>query len=397
TRVVLDISSQCTYRTKVLTDPHRIVIEIPSGAFAPGLGKMDVGDGVLSRIRVNRLSTCAQIVLDVPRRTEFKHFALDPNKIHPNHRIVIDLKKVLTDVEQAADREIARRVARSGDMVVIIDPGHGGSAPGTVSRNGIIEKKMALTLSKMIAEEIEKFQGFKVVLTREGDYDVGLGRRVQIARDFGGDCFVSIHLNGNDSRRIRGSEVYFLSLEGAQDENAQTVAERENMIYEMGEEADGTDDLAKFILTDMGRYRDMERSRLLAESIAGKIGGVSQIPFRGIRQGNFVILRGMQKPSVLVEAAYLTNGKDAATISRENVQREIARSVANGVVTHLLENPPPDRGLEPRKMVTHTVASGETLWAIAKHSGLSVNEIMDMNGLRDGSRIRPGQKLRIIR
>jgi N-acetylmuramoyl-L-alanine amidase len=396
TRVVLDMSSQCTYSTRVLTDPHRIVIEIPSGRIAPDLGKIEVGDGVITRIRVNRLRSSVQVVLDLPSRTGFKHFALDPNKIHP-HRIVLDLERKISAIEKEQNVATARNVARSGDFVVIIDPGHGGSKPGVCARGGIMEKSLALTLSRMIAREIESNKGFKAVMTREGDYDVGLGRRVQISRDYGGDCFVSVHLNGNRSSRIRGSEVYFLSLEGALDENAQTVAERENMITEMGDQAEDTDDLAKFILADMGRYKDMERSRILAEKISTNIGDGYPIHFRGIKQANFVILRGMQKPSVLVEVAYLSNRKDLSLIKQTKVQKRMAKGIAAGIVEYLLENPPADSGAKPRKMLTHTVTRGETLWEIARQYGVSVSNIMAMNGMKDGSRIRPGQKLKIVR
>ncbi|MCK4537207.1 MAG: AMIN domain-containing protein, partial [Candidatus Krumholzibacteria bacterium] len=111
TRVVLDMSSQCTYKTRVLTDPHRIVIEIPSGRIAPRLGKIEVGDGVITRIRVNRLRSSVQVVLDLPARTRFKHFALDPNKIHP-HRIVLDLKRKISVIEKEQNVATARNVAR---------------------------------------------------------------------------------------------------------------------------------------------------------------------------------------------------------------------------------------------------------------------------------------------
>ena len=63
----------------------------------------------------------------------------------------------------------------------------------------------------------------------------------------------------------------------------------------------------------------------------------------------------------------------------------------------LLENPPADSGAKPKKMLPHTVTRGETLWEIAKQYGVSVNNIMAMNGMKDGSRIRPGQKLKIVR
>lgn len=397
TRVVLDMSSQCTYRTRVLKSPHRIVIEIPSGKIAGGVRKIEVGDGVIDRIRVNQLKKGAQVVIDLPRETDYDHFALDPNSIHPQHRIVIDVKKVISTQEKARKEEHARKIADGGDHVVIIDPGHGGSKPGTSSRKGMLEKTVAMKLSRMIAAEIDSYKGFKAVLTRNGDYDVSLDRRVRIARDYGGDCFVSVHLNGISSSRIRGSEIYFLSLEGAKDENAQVVAERENMMMEMASEGETIDDMAKFILTDMGRYKDMERSRILAEKIGNHLSDGQAIPFRGIKQANFVILRGLQKPSVLVEAAYLTNRKDAGLISKESVQRQMAKGIAAGIVEYLIEHPPPDSGKDPGKMLTHVVSSGETLWGIARRYGIGVSELCDMNGIGNNSRIRPGQKLRIIR
>ncbi len=395
TRVVLDMSSQSAYTARVLDNPHRIVIDIPSGRLASDVSDVVINDGVISGIRVNRSDSGVQVVVELPQKSEFRDFALDPNADHP-YRIVIDVERVLTSREMEDKVAEVKRVAGSGDFVVIIDPGHGGSDPGTCKK-GVREKDIALELSRMIAGEIESNKGFRAILTRDGDYDVGLGRRVGIAREYGGDCVVSVHVNSYTSSKIRGSEVYFLSLEGAKDENAQTVAERENLITEMGDEGEELGDLAKFILTDMGRYRDMERSALLAEKIGFRLGGNRFIPFRKIKQANFVVLRGMQRPSVLVEAAYLTNVKDAALITRQNVQLEIARDIASGIVDYLIENPPPDSGKPSGEMLTHVVASGETLFGIARQYGLSVADIVDINGMNENSMLKPGQKLKIFR
>ena len=228
TRIVLDMSSECVYQVSSRSGPDRIVIDIPKGRLAAGLRKLNVGDGVVDRVRVNRLSSGAQVVIDIPAMSNYRHFALKPNNIHPRHRIVIDVNRIMTVKEKRRKTEKARKVAQSGDYVVIIDPGHGGSAPGAPSRYGPAEKYYTLPLSKMIAEEIEKHRGFKAVLTRNGDYDVEWHRRIEIAVEHGGHCFISIHMNGNNNRRIRGSEIYFLSPEGATDMNATAVAEREN-------------------------------------------------------------------------------------------------------------------------------------------------------------------------
>ena len=400
TRVVLDMSSRSAYTSRVLDNPHRIVIDIPSGSLASGVSAVEVNDGVISRIRVNKLKSGAQIVLDLPQKSTFRDFALDPNKELP-HRIVIDVDRILSKKEQEEKIEQVKTVTGSGDVVVIVDPGHGGSMPGACSKNGIREKDIALEISRMIAGEIDSNKGFKAVLTRDGDYDVGLGKRVAIARDFGGACVVSVHVNAMDpsrnSSKIRGSEVWFLDLEGARDENAETVAERENMIAEMGDEAEDLGDLAKFILTDMGRYQDMERSARLAERIGSQLRKNGHIPFRSVKQDNFVVLRGLQRPSVLVEVAYLSNPRDAELITKKNVQQEMAANIAAGIVDYLKENPPPENGNIPRQTITHIVVEGETLWGIARQYGLSVADILDINGMSENSGLKSGQELKIIR
>ena len=217
TRIVLDMSSECVYQVSERSGPDRIVIDIPGGDLAGGLGRLEIKDGVVDRVRVNSLAKGAQVVLDLPAKTRYRHFALKPNDIHRRHRIVIDVDRTITVKERRSETEKARLVAQSGDYIVIIDPGHGGSAPGAPSKFGPSEKYYTLPLAKMIAAEIEQHKGFKAVLTRTGDYDVEWHRRIEVAREHGGHCFVSIHMNSNKNRRIKGSEVYFLSPEGATD------------------------------------------------------------------------------------------------------------------------------------------------------------------------------------
>ena len=395
TRIVLDMSSECTYEVTERDGPYRIVIDIPKGRLAAGLRKFDVGDGVIDRVRVNRLSNGAQVVLDLPAESNYKHFALKPNNIHPRHRIVIDVRKPITVTEKRRKTEKARKVAQSGDYVVIIDPGHGGSAPGASSRYGPSEKYYTLPLSKMIAEEIEKHEGFKAVLTRNGDYDVDWHRRIEIARQHGGHCFVSVHMNGNKNRRIRGSEVYFLSPEGATDMHATAVAERENMQVTMEDRGELIEGDAGQILFEMMRNKALNQSSILAEHLAGEFKQVGSIPFHDVRQANFIVLRGTTMPSALVEVAYLSNKSDVTQIKKKSVQRKVAKAVASGVVSYLLENPPENMEKRPARLAVHTVSKGETLSGIAHRYSCSVKEIRTLNNIGGKSLIRPGQKLTV--
>ncbi len=396
TRIVLDLSGSCKYSISERTRPHRIVIDIPSVRFSSSVRMIRVSDGILTRIRINKLRKGAQIVFDLPRKIKYKHYTLGPNYLHPD-RIVIDLERTITTHEKKERVARAEKVASSGDLIVIVDPGHGGGDPGTSSRSGIKEKTIVLSISRMIKEEIDSYKGFKAILTRNGDYDVGLGDRIMIGRSHGGNCFVSIHANGNPSSKPRGSEIYYLSVDGADDENAESVAERENMIFDMGQEGEALNDDVEWILGDWGRKEAMNQSFALSRKIARKMSKLGFTPFRGIKQANFVILRNLQKPSILVEVAFLTNRKDASLIKKSSVKRQIARAIATGIVEYLFENPPEGCDREPVMLLTHIVGRGDTLGRIARKYGTTIREICNMNGIKRSSTIRPGQKLKVMR
>ncbi len=394
TRVVLDMGGESVYRMKVLTNPHRIVIEVPSGRIAKKVGGMAIGDGVIDRIRINKLRSCAQVVLDLPSKAEFRHFALKPFKGHP-HRIVVDVNHRLSAGERERERELTESIVRSGDRVVIIDPGHGGSQPGACSPFGPREKDIVLTLSKLIAAQLEKKDGIRAVLTRDGDYDVGLQRRIDIAKQHEGDCFLSIHMNSHPSSKPRGSEIYFLSLDKASDKNAQIVAERENMYLKMGESGREINDDIKSILFDFNQKATMYRSSVLANRIASNLQREGILPFRGVKQANFVVLRSIAMPSALLEVGFLSNRKDVRLMARNKVLQECADCIAAGVVDFMEEYPPEEKG-ERIEAIVHVVASGETLWGIARRYGVTTERICNINGLKSKEKIRPGQKLRIL-
>jgi len=395
TRVVLDMSSESKYSVRVFDNPPRLAINIYGGKLGRGVKPFEVKDGVIERIRINKLRSFVQVVLDLSSKSPFKHFALKPFRNRP-HRIVVDVQRVLTTEQIAKIESEARAVATSGDYVVIIDPGHGGSQPGAVSKRGVREKDIVLKLAKYVANEINKEKGFRAILTRSGDYNVSLQRRIDIARKNGGDCFISLHLNSHYNNRARGSEVYFLSITGATDENAQAVAERENLFLEIeGRSVEYNDDL-KEILFDLNRSNTMYESSILASEIASALKRVGVVPFRGVKQANFVVLRSIAMPSVLVEAAFLSNRKDVSILRKEQSLRRLAKAIASGAISYLKKNPPEREEVVRTLSTVHVVRSGDTLWGIARKYGMNLKELLSLNGLRRNSKIRPGQKLRVI-
>ncbi len=288
------------------------------------------------------------MVLDLPRRAEFSHFPLKAGSGKP-HRVVIDVARPQAGRARDAAKEVPGAAiprvrpetaprASGKERVVIIDPGHGGDAPGTISRSGIQEKTLNLKLAKLLKSEIEKRPGYSAILTRDGDYDVNWVRRVSFAREMGGEVFVSLHFNSNASPKMRGLEVYFLSLE-ASDENAAAVAERENLLAEAGADSAGFNDDLKSILFDVSLAGAIQGSSVLANEVASAIRVDPPIPFRKVKQASLIVLRGIAMPSILVEGGYLSNRKEAAFVSKESYLRWLAKSLAEGIVSFLEKHP----------------------------------------------------------
>jgi N-acetylmuramoyl-L-alanine amidase len=93
---------------------------------------------------------------------------------------------------------------------IVIDPGHGGKDPGAISPAGLKEKDINLKVAKLLQDDLEK-RGFKVILTRARDVYLTLQERVDVAKKYNADLFVSVHANSNKAKYISGIEVYHLS------------------------------------------------------------------------------------------------------------------------------------------------------------------------------------------
>ena len=121
------------------------------------------------------------------------------------------------------------------DLVIAIDPGHGGEDPGATGPLGVREKEVVLGIAHLLAEEIRHEPGVRPVLVRDGDYFLSLRDRIKFARDNEADLFLSIHADAFRDKRVRGATVYVLLERGASDEAARHLAERENASDLIGE------------------------------------------------------------------------------------------------------------------------------------------------------------------
>lgn len=116
------------------------------------------------------------------------------------------------------------------DIVIVIDPGHGGTNMGA-RHNGVIEKEATMKVAIAMKEELEKYDGVVVYLTRTGDDSMELVERAEFARDVKADILLSLHFNMSELHDLHGSEMW-ISSQGALKTEANRFAQIEQMLLE---------------------------------------------------------------------------------------------------------------------------------------------------------------------
>ncbi|MEM9485917.1 MAG: DUF3747 domain-containing protein [Cyanobacteria bacterium P01_F01_bin.116] len=178
--------------------------------------------------------------------------------------------------------------ARRGEVLVMIDPGHGGRDPGAVG-NGLQEKEINLFISRRVQRTLEQ-RGYRVAMTRSSDFELDLQPRVDIAERANATIFVSIHANAISLSRpeVNGLETYYYSS-----------------------------------------------GRNLARSIHSSVLRSTDLRDRGVRQARFYVLRNTSMPAVLVETGFITGREDSNRFRSNAAREQIADAIAQGIIDYL--------------------------------------------------------------
>jgi N-acetylmuramoyl-L-alanine amidase len=261
---------------------------------------------------------------------------------------------------------------------------------GTKGKPNLIEKELALDIARRVAREINLKKGFRAFLVRDKDIYLDLVDRTRIAKRKDADIFVSIHLNSAPRKSARGVEVWFISPAGAEAAAKRILSNEDVAAKELGLEEPENGDIMR-MLVDVNQQGMMQRSFRLAEEILNATNRPGFPPARSVKQQSFAVLKSVDMPSVLVEAGFLTNSKDAAFVRTTEGREAIAVAVAAGVASYARKYPLPPQ--EKRNSVVHKVRAGETLWAISRKYNTTVASIRRSNGLDESAVISVGQQL----
>ncbi len=266
------------------------------------------------------------LIYELRKDIEITIFNIEP--IHKyKHRLVIDIKNNSTKKKIVKEK-------KKPYFIVGIDAGHGGEDPGAIGEMGTYEKDITLAMAKKLKEKIDKIDGFKGVLIRDGDYFISLYDRVEKAHKLKANILISIHADSAEYKYAEGSSVYILSESGASSASNKWLADKENLSDLIGgAKIPKKESYLKKILMDMVLTSNIKKSKKLAEKILVGIKENDNIEMHknNIEDAGFVVLKSPKVPSVLIETAFISNKKEEKKLKDKKFQEQIVKAIVDGI------------------------------------------------------------------
>jgi N-acetylmuramoyl-L-alanine amidase len=253
----------------------------------------------------------------------------------------------LNDAKKAPTKPPAQALPTVTDRLIIValDPGHGGEDPGAIGPGGTREKDVVLRLAHKLRDRINATavngNAMRAFLTRDADFFVPLHVRVQKAQRVQADLFVSLHADAFFTPRPQGASVFALSQGGASSTAARWMAAKENKADQIGGlNVEAKDAQVKRALFDMSTTAQINDSLKLGGAMLGEIGRVGKLHKPRVEQAGFAVLKAPDIPSVLVEAAFISNPEEEVKLNSEAYLNQLAAALMRGIEGYFSKNPP---------------------------------------------------------
>ncbi len=391
-RVTIESDTPLKFKPLMVADPPRLAVDIEGVVLNPALrelvAKVQANDPNIAGIRVGQFSPeVVRLVIDLKHGITPQVFNLEPVAAY-QHRLVLDLYP--TNPVDPLSALIAERAKPSahdplGDLmaqhaqkpvaannntptpntptasvpapavqtaskterliIVALDAGHGGEDPGAIGPGGTREKDVVLSLAQRMRERINgttlNGNPMRAYLTRDGDFFIPLHVRVQKARQVQADLFMSLHADAFFTPRPQGASVFALSQSGASSSAARWMAAKENKADLIGGlNVKAQDPHVQRMLLDMSTTAQINDSLKLGNTLLQEIGRVGKLHKPQVEQASFAVLKAPDIPSVLVEAAFISNPEEEAKLNTEAYQEQLAQALMRGIEGYFGRNPP---------------------------------------------------------
>lgn len=438
-QLVFDIKGNSHYRYFTLQNPSRFVVDFEDATLPRAISQPPAGHPWVVAVRSARRNDADyRIVVELNADANAKVATVNTGQ---GMQLQVDLSVNATSSKTSASnasRKSTKVVTKSSskkvfkangrDIIIAIDAGHGGKDVGAQGGNGTREKDVVLAIAKRLQSAVNQQPGMKAVMIRDGDYFVKLSERVRIARAAKADLLVSIHADAFDDPSAHGASVYTLATKGASSQIAQYLANSENASDVAGGVGnDIHDDTLASVLMDLTNKAAKEASQHIGSKVLKNVKSVGHLHRSSVQRAGFVVLQS-PIPSILVETAFISNPEEERRLNSGAYQEKMATAVFKGIVAHFkryapantlfaqlqksgksalrtasrgkstgstgkLEVASADRVVSP---VKHVISQGDTLSGIARHYGVSMREIRNVNDL-DDTTVKVGQVLQIPR
>lgn len=389
TRVTLEHDGELKYSFFTVKNPERLVVDIEGVEFngvLEGLAnKVGPDDPYIKLLRAGRFKPgVVRLVMELKTEVAPQVFALKPVGEYAD-RLVLDIypahpvdpllsllqgqpdhvapapdlqpapstpsspKTVARQDPKPVDTPAPKRVdtKRSGKGVVdrlvtvTLDPGHGGEDPGASGKMGNHEKDVVLNIARLLKARIDGEPNMRALMTRDSDFFVPLGVRVQKARRVQADLFVSIHADAWVNPEARGSSVFVLSDKGASSSAARWLAKQQNDADLIGGvNLGGKDPVLAKTLLDLSQTATANDSLKLGKAMLGELSNINRLHKGAVEQAGFAVLKAPDIPSVLVETAFISNPEEEKKLIDQGYQEQMADALFRGIKQYFAKNPP---------------------------------------------------------
>lgn len=347
-RLVFDLSGPVQYKTFSLSAPERLIIDLSGANFSGDFSQLALDNSVIRAIRSGHFGQGdTRVVLDLSGPVQLNSFLLPPQD-GQGHRLVLDLKAIAPLQIAAAPSEkrepIIDKAHPKRDIIVVVDPGHGGKDPGAVGAKGEREKDVVLSIAQLLAKRLKREKGFDVKLVRNDDFFVPLRKRVEIARKHKADMFISVHADAAPRLTASGASVYCLSEGGATSATARFMAQRENGADLLGATSllnlKDKDPMLAGVILDMSMNATIAASLQLGNTVLGSLAGITTLHQKRVEQAGFAVLKSPDVPSILVETGFISNARDSQRLVTARHQQAVADGLFEGLQRYFQKNPP---------------------------------------------------------
>ena len=341
-----------------LQHPDRVVVDLPQTLRAHQALPAGLSGSIVTNVRSGHpTANILRLVFDVNRAVTVHTSSCTHNAAHPGLRLDLQAR-ILQKTESQALSASAKTVQAFKktavetlyipqntlrDVVVVIDPGHGGRDSGARGQNASTEKAVVLAIAQQLKKCIDAQPGMRAVLTRTGDYYVGLRERLHSARRYNADIFVAIHADAFGNHESNGASVFALSQTGATSEAARWLAEKENYSELGGVKLSSLDDkngMIRTVLLDLSQTATIGASVQMGSRVLRHLNGMTHLHHNHVEQARFVVLKSPDIPSVLIETGFITNPREEKNLTDPRYQIRLSQAIFAGIKGYFWDHPP---------------------------------------------------------